>query len=394
MMLLTDAIERLAAFEPVPFPVLSLYLDLRPDETGRDRYDVFLRRVFREAEATYRPHTPERESFVADAERIRQYLAREVRPSMNGLAVFACAGADGFFETVPLDVPVEEHRLYIDDQPHLYPLARLDDQYPRYAAVVADTKQARIFVFGTGRRQRAEEMTSPTVRRVKVGGWSQARYQRRADNAASQHVRELVATLERIVTDEQIPQIVLAGDEVVVPLIRDELPPALADKLVDVVALDIRAPERQVLEETLAALRRRDADSDRDAVEQLFAAARSRGLGVLGAADVLAAFEKGQVDELLITARPDTLTNVDALVPEPAAPPPTHTGDVAEGLAAVDAAAAANTGVPVRTVPVEDKVADQLVTLARQTAAKIRFIEDPALLAEVGGVGAILRFRI
>jgi peptide subunit release factor 1 (eRF1) len=68
---------------------------------------------------------------------------------------------------------------------------------------------------------------------------------------------------------------------------------------------------------------------------------------------------------------------------------------VAEGLAAVDAAAAAGgTGSPGRTVPDEEKVADQLVTLARQTAARIRFIEDPALLAEVGGVGALLRFRI
>jgi peptide subunit release factor 1 (eRF1) len=394
-MLLTDAIERLAAFEPVPFPVLSLYLDLRPDQTGRDRYDVFVRKTLRDAQATYRPHTPEAESVAADVERIGQYLEREVQPSLNGLAVFACAGADGFFETVPLDVPIEEHRLYIDDQPHVYPLARLDDQYPRYAAVVADTRQARIFVFGTGRRLRAEEVTSPAVRRVKVGGWSQARYQRRAENAAAQHVRELVSVLDRIVTAEQIPSIVLAGDEVVVPLVRAELSPALAERLVDVVALDIRAPERQVLEETLAALRRRDAETDREAVDQLFAAARSAGLGVLGAADVLAALELGQVEELLITARPEILANVEQLVPESEAPPPTHTGDVAEGLAAVDAAAAAGgTGSPGRTVPDEEKVADQLVTLARQTAARIRFIEDPALLAEVGGVGALLRFRI
>ena len=41
-----------------------------------------------------------------------------------------------------------------------------------------------------------------------------------------------------------------------------------------------------------------------------------------------------------------------------------------------------------------NELADQLVTKAQQTAARIRFIEDPALLAEVGGVGALLRFRI
>ncbi len=40
------------------------------------------------------------------------------------------------------------------------------------------------------------------------------------------------------------------------------------------------------------------------------------------------------------------------------------------------------------------KLADELVTKAQQTSARIRFIEDPRLLEDVGGVGAILRFKI
>ena len=39
-------------------------------------------------------------------------------------------------------------------------------------------------------------------------------------------------------------------------------------------------------------------------------------------------------------------------------------------------------------------VADDLVTRARQTSARVRFVEDPALLQEVGGVGAFLRYRL
>jgi peptide subunit release factor 1 (eRF1) len=37
--------------------------------------------------------------------------------------------------------------------------------------------------------------------------------------------------------------------------------------------------------------------------------------------------------------------------------------------------------------------ADLLVTRARRTGARVTFIEDPALLAPVGGVGALLRYR-
>ena len=40
------------------------------------------------------------------------------------------------------------------------------------------------------------------------------------------------------------------------------------------------------------------------------------------------------------------------------------------------------------------KLSDELVTRAQQTAARIRFIEDATLLADIGGVGALLRFRI
>jgi hypothetical protein len=36
---LTSQLDRLAAFDAGPFPVVSLYLDLRPDEHGRDRFD-------------------------------------------------------------------------------------------------------------------------------------------------------------------------------------------------------------------------------------------------------------------------------------------------------------------------------------------------------------------
>jgi peptide subunit release factor 1 (eRF1) len=40
------------------------------------------------------------------------------------------------------------------------------------------------------------------------------------------------------------------------------------------------------------------------------------------------------------------------------------------------------------------KVADQLVTKAHQTGATVTFIEDGSLLADVGGAGAFLRYRL
>ena len=41
-----------------------------------------------------------------------------------------------------------------------------------------------------------------------------------------------------------------------------------------------------------------------------------------------------------------------------------------------------------------ERIADELVAKARQTAASLRFIEDPSLLQPYGGVGAFLRFLV
>ena len=93
MQTLQDTIDRLAAFEPVGLPVISLYLNMQADERGRDQYEGFLRKELPARAATYVAHSAERESLDRDMERIQAYLRAEVRPSANGLAIFACSGA-------------------------------------------------------------------------------------------------------------------------------------------------------------------------------------------------------------------------------------------------------------------------------------------------------------
>src|SRR5436309_1887471 len=127
---LSAQLDRLAAWDPGPFPVVSLYLNLQPDDRGRDQFAPFLRKELDERIATYGAQGPERDSLMKDAEKIRAYV-EQMEPSANGLALFTSSGAD-LFEGMPLAAPIPEHRLYISDQPHLYPLARLIDEHPRY----------------------------------------------------------------------------------------------------------------------------------------------------------------------------------------------------------------------------------------------------------------------
>lgn len=62
------------------------------------------------------------------------------------------------------------------------------------------------------------------MHRVKVGGWSQARYQRRVENAQQQHAGEVAERLVQIVREDRAAQIVVAGDSETVPLLMEQLP--------------------------------------------------------------------------------------------------------------------------------------------------------------------------
>jgi hypothetical protein len=71
---LNAQLDRLAAFDSGPFPVLSLYLNLQPDQHGRDSFEPFLRKELADRIRTYPAEGPERQSLERDAERIREYL--------------------------------------------------------------------------------------------------------------------------------------------------------------------------------------------------------------------------------------------------------------------------------------------------------------------------------
>lgn len=371
---LEEALDRLAAFAPVDLPVVSFYLSTQADRRGRANFNSFVRKELKARSRTFPMRSPARVSFDTDAERIKAYL-ENIRPSANGVAIFACAGNGDFFETIALDAPVDEHKLYVYHQPHLYPLARLSDQFSRYAALIADTNAARIYVFGIGRNLGESNVKNPNVSKTQVGGWSQARYQRHIKNYHLHHAKEVVDVLDRVVRKDDVNHIVLAGDEVILPVLRRQFPSHLSERVIGTLRLDIRTPEHVIAERTLEALQMYDAKTDVERVGRLLDEYRAGGLAVVGMHDTLAALSLGQVDELYLSASLEEIHGDDEMVGRGLIDESKK-----EGVLKGDGA----------TITV--KVADELVTRARQTGANITFVENAALLAGVGGIGATLRY--
>ena len=344
---LREQLDRLASFEPGKGLVISLYVDLRPDQNGqRAHVETFMRNGVDEQGRSL--GDAQRPDFDRAAERMVQYVRESLPRSSTGAAIFA--STDGsLFEAIPFDVPVEQPSMHVGPVPQLYPLARLNDQYPRYAALLVDTNSADLYVFALGAKTRRETVQNDKTRRTKMGGWSQARYQRRAANFHKQHMKEVVDLLERVVADEHLNHIVIACDDVARPVLMAQLPKHLAEKVIDMANVDAKSiAEHELVADTMDALRKKDAETDAEHVQRMLDAWRAGGLAVAGIEATVRALEMRQVEELLIAARADRVSGP----------------------------------------------ADELVAKAQQNAARIRFIEDDNLLADVGGVGALLRFKI
>ena len=370
---LQQQMDRLAEFKATDLPVISLYLDTRKKGDNHEYWDLFIHKQLVERADSFEPHTPAGESYRRDVERIRAYLDQELQPETKTAAIFACAGADDFFEALQLAVPIDQSGVYVLDRPQLYDLALIRDEHPRYAAVLLNSNRARIIVFSLGRRVEERDIQNEKITRSEAGGWSQARYQRHADELAKHHVKEVVDVLDQVVRRDKIAHIILAGDVEIIPVIKDQLPDFLAGRVADTVRLEISAEEHEVLDATMDAIREQDAVEDEDRVQQLLDQYRSGGLGVVGVEETLAALTRGQVDELVISAS----LQKDQQDPRPVSSvrlPDTPTaGTPAQQLADVPA---------------------QLIAEALNTGASVNFIEDSARLDPYGGVGAILRFRL
>ena len=340
---LAQTLDRLARRERSSLPIVSLYLNAQPDSRGKDHYSAFLRKELRRRLEDFEARSPGRESFEKDVERIERYVEEEVRPSANGIAIFACAG-DDFFEALQLDAPIAEHRITVGDRPHLAPLARIVDRYPRHAVVQANTNTAHIYVFGRGRTIERENLASEKVSRTDAGGWSQMRYQRHVEDHYLHHAKDVVEALERIVSEDRAEYVILCGDEVIVPLLQAELSKELEAKVVGILRLDVRTPEPEVMAAAEEAVAAHLSKADRERVETLNGEWRAGRLAVAGRRDVLRALENGQVEELVIS-------------------------------------------------PAFATSEDDLVQRAIATGARVRFVAAPDLLAEMDGVLAALRYK-
>lgn len=347
-----EVLRGLADMEPGDVPVLSAYLDMRPQATGERPALrsglVVLKDRLREIEKIVWPRGPAFDSFTADAARINQYVDEALPVSAQGLAIFASTDRN-LFEVVEAGVPFENEVAFAP-VPDLFQLARFSDQQETAVVGVVDTNTARLFVLRAGF---LEDVGGPSdegkhFKWHRKGALNQARYQRHIKNHRLDFAQEAAAEIERLVDREGATRLILAGDEVSIPLLRAALSPRIAEMAHDeVLRFDIRVPGTEVERTVAPILAQAEAEDSSSLADQLINAVEADMLGVIGVEQTRAALEQAQVDVLLLTEE-----------------------------AEVDA-----------------EMRNKLIRLAMTTGADVEVVERHDTFQHLGGMGALLRYR-
>jgi peptide subunit release factor 1 (eRF1) len=192
-----------------------------------------------------------------------------------------------------------------------------------------------------------------------------------------QHAKEISDELEKIVRDEDIRQIVLAGNkDVVIPLLKEEMSDFLQAKVAGEIRMEISASEDEIKDKANSAIKQFDTLQDLEKIKQLKEEHYEGGKGITGVAETLKALANGQVQELYLTAKFDELEYNE------------------EDVQKILEAYAPNKEGKMSDAEHSRQIADDMILRALDSADKIRFIEDESLLESFGGTAALLRYSM
>ena len=213
------------------------------------------------------------------------------------------------------------------------------------------------------------------ITKIAAGGWSQRRYQQRAENTWEATAGDIAAEVVRLATEVRPRVVLVGGDARTTALVCERLPNDLADLVRELPGS--RADDGSAERRNHQVRRWIDTAVAEDTVRVLRAFDRERGQGERaadGPAATLASLREGRVDVLCLHDDPDDQRTAWYLVDDPA-------------LVAVDRADLEGLGVG---EPREGRLADVAIRAAIGTGAAIRIV--PAASPVQDRMGAILRW--
>ncbi len=373
-----------------------------PDQDDAGSYRPALNEMEKDLKALIESYGPRGETFEAlqqSAERISNWIQNDLDPAASGVYIVAHEPS-GVFEATGLNLPIDTS-INVGVVPRVYKLVRMIEDYPTYAILQADQETATLSFVTRGARDRSVQLESTLYpRKQQQGGWSQRRYQKRADERVEAFARDTLEEVDNALRDTGVDVLILAASEVMMSALTNEMPNRLEDIVFDTVRMESVVSPEEKIEQTIPLAEKAERQREQDSVDRLKSAIGQGGIGAFGASEVVRKLQNGQVDTLVLS---DTfegdgwadyemhLYGVDNL-------PTTHPagGDVSklvkvelhDELVRLALISGAEVDVIHSAVPADE---DTEVRDANEEMPQTDASRD---LEELGGVGAILRYSM
>lgn len=278
--------------------VSTLYVALTPDTTD-PRHTQTQRRGTRQVMLD--AGSPE-----ADAEAVENLL--EEQPGVGNPVSRYLIVRNGEVEVdeLLLGDPIAE-RIGAYGIPAIIPLLRHRPRELSYVVVEVNREGGEIRLYRLSQLEPVLERDiqgdDEYTQKVKVGGWSQKRYQRDAEQIWKRNEGDIAAAVDDIVREHKVELVLVAGDVRAAQLLHDQLSPASKDLAVVVSTNTLAdgasndALEDELHAQIVAVLARDQTDAlDRLAAES----GRDDGLAEVGIGAVVHALQQAQVDTLIL----------------------------------------------------------------------------------------------
>lgn len=349
---LQQQIRTLATINESEAPVISCYANL---ESGTQQFRAAFEerlRVLKKSLSALEWH-----AFSEAIRRIDDYLHNGLLKESKGAAIFARGGAKPFFLPLQFGVPVPD-ALSMDSLPNIFHLVELKDTYHRYVLMISTEERVRIVEISLGEVTEELWREMPELRKRVGREWTKEHYQNHKRDRGYRFIKEKIEILNRLMAAGGHTHLILAGNQQITARVRNALPERLLTKLIDRVNTSGSDRFSDVVATTLSAFVEQEERESLAVVEHLQREIKTGGLATAGTLATWQALERRQVDVLVMAKDYE---------PEP---------DVLDGYAFL-----------------KGKAKEALIRLAEQVDCQIEIVSHSDVLMQLGGVGALLRYR-
>ena len=269
-------------------PFLSVAIPTPSElDDAQHRFEIRWKNAHRELEAT--------QWDAQDLSELDALVA--TLPHDGGASLVVMRAADGTTIAEFLDEPIRETVVVESVLPRLALVIEARQRAISHLVVEADRAGADLLAFDGGRVLETDQVEGDTehIHRSAPGGWSQRRFQQRAENTWERNANDVAAQIVEMFEQHQPEMIFIAGDVRAQNMVLESLPERQRDMTC---LIEAGSPEG-IADEVARMLSDHAARGVRDLLDRLKQRAGT-GTASTDVDDILACLDEGRVDHLLV----------------------------------------------------------------------------------------------